>query len=118
MLEKCELNDIVTVTKSAISNIPSGYVVAPLLEGEKMMSIIVTSPDKKIIRSIICKNTDLFCNLEKQIYHNNIFIFDIRNNFTINGRKINEAKSLDDNKIKDNDIIILNICKKLWLTMT
>ena len=36
VLEKCELNDIVTVTKSAISNIPSGYVVAPLLEGEKI----------------------------------------------------------------------------------
>ena len=29
VLEKCELNDIVTVSKSAISNIPSGYVVAP-----------------------------------------------------------------------------------------
>ena len=36
VLEKCELNDIVTVSKSAISNIPSGYVVAPLLEGEKI----------------------------------------------------------------------------------
>lgn len=36
VLEKCELNDIVTVTKSAISNIPSGYVIAPLLEGEKI----------------------------------------------------------------------------------
>ena len=36
VLEKCELNDIVTVTKSAISNIPSGYVIAPLLEGEKL----------------------------------------------------------------------------------
>ena len=36
VLEKCELNDTVTVTKSAISNIPSGYVIAPLLEGEKI----------------------------------------------------------------------------------
>ncbi len=36
VLEKCELNDTVTVTKSAISNIPSGYVIAPLLEGEKV----------------------------------------------------------------------------------
>ena len=36
VLEKCELEDIVTVSESAISNIPSGYVVAPLFVGEKM----------------------------------------------------------------------------------
>ena len=103
-------NDIISNNYQLIEQLKTKLSRFPfeLLEGEKMMSIIVTSPDKKIIRSIICKNTDLFCNLEKQIYHNNIFIFDIRNNFTINGRKINEAKSLDDNKIKDNDIIILN----------
>ena len=103
-------NDIISNNYQLIEELKTKLSRFPfeLLESEKMMSIIVTSPDKKIIRSIICKNTDLFCNLEKQIYHNNIFIFDIRNNFTINGRKINEAKSLDDNKIRDNDIIIMN----------
>ena len=79
-----------------------------LLEGEKMMSIIVTSTDKKNIRSIICKNTNLFCDLEKQIYHNKDNIFDIGTDFTIDGRIIDETKSLDDNKIRDNDIIIMN----------
>ena len=36
VLEKCELNDKVTVTQSAISNIPTGYVVAPLFVGEEI----------------------------------------------------------------------------------
>lgn len=36
VLENCELNDVATVTRSAISNIPSGYVIAPLFVGEKM----------------------------------------------------------------------------------
>lgn len=35
-LEKCNLNDIVTVSKSAISSIPSGYSSAYLSEGEEI----------------------------------------------------------------------------------
>lgn len=35
-IENCELTDTVTVSKTAISNIPSGYVIAPLFVGEKM----------------------------------------------------------------------------------
>ena len=35
-LENCELADTVTVSKTAISNIPSGYVIAPLFIGEQM----------------------------------------------------------------------------------
>ena len=36
VLENCELDDIVTVSKSAVSNIPPSYVVAPLFVGEQM----------------------------------------------------------------------------------
>ena len=35
-LENCELTETVTVSKTAISNIPSGYVIAPLFVGEQM----------------------------------------------------------------------------------
>lgn len=35
-LENCELTDTVTVSKTAISNIPLGYVIAPLFVGEQM----------------------------------------------------------------------------------
>jgi len=79
-----------------------------LSEGEKIMSIIITPPDKKFIRSIICKNNDIFYDLEKIIYQKNESFLDIRNYFTLNGRKIDETKSLEKNQIKDNDIIIIN----------
>ena len=75
------------------------------------MSIIVISSDKKIHRAIICKNTELFCDLEKKIYQKNDKYIDIGNYFTLNGKKIDETKSLDDNNIKDNDIIVLNNLK-------
>ena len=35
-LENCQLTDTVTVSKTAISNIPLGYVIAPLFVGEQM----------------------------------------------------------------------------------
>ena len=35
-IEKCDLEEIATVSQSAISNIPSGYVIAPLYEGEQI----------------------------------------------------------------------------------
>ena len=72
------------------------------------MSIIITTNDKNIQRSIICKNTDAFCDIEKKIYKDNDKYFDIGNYFTLNGKKIDETKSLESNNIKDNDIIILN----------
>lgn len=82
-----------------------------LLKGEKLMSIIVESSDKKFHRAIICKNTELFCDLEKKIYQENNKFIDVGNIFTLNGKKIDEMKSLDYNNIKDNDIIILNNLK-------
>lgn len=36
VLENCELDDVATVSEKSISNIPSGYVIAPLFAGEKM----------------------------------------------------------------------------------
>ena len=82
-----------------------------LLKGEKLMSIIVESSDKKLQRAIVCKNTELFCDLEKKIYQENDKYIDVGNIFTLSGKKIDEMKSLDDNNIKDNDIIILNNLK-------
>lgn len=35
-IEKCELDDVATVSQSAISHIPTGYVIAPLFVGEQI----------------------------------------------------------------------------------
>ena len=35
-IENCELDDVVTVSQSAISHIPTGYVIAPLFVGEQI----------------------------------------------------------------------------------
>ena len=105
-------NSIISKNQKTIDELKEKLSRFPfdILKGEKLMSIIVISSDKKIHRAIICKNTELFCDLERKIYQKNDKI-DIGNYFTLNGKKIDETKSLDDNNIKDNDIIVLNNLK-------
>jgi hypothetical protein len=79
-----------------------------LNEKEKLMSIIFTSVDQKLLFSVICKNTDKFNILEKKLYEEYPIYYESENYFTVNGSKINKAKSLVDNKICNNDIILLN----------
>ena len=80
-----------------------------LNKGEKLMSIIFTSLDQKIHHSIICKNTDKFNYIENKLYKSYPEYQDNENFFTVNGIKINKSKSLEENKIRNNNIIILNI---------
>jgi len=75
--------------------------------GEKIISIIFISSDQNIISSFICKNTDIFKFLEDKFYEKYSEYKGLDNIFIINGRKINRNKSLDENKINNNDIITI-----------
>ena len=80
-----------------------------LNEGEKMMTVNFISFEQKINNySVICKNTDIFNLIEKQLYEEYKEFYETENYFTVNGRKIHKLKSLDENQIKNNDVIILN----------
>ena len=78
-----------------------------LSEGEKLISIIFTSLDQKINYSVICKNTDIFSNIEKKLYDEYPEYGETENFFIANSYKVYRHKTLDDNNIKKNDKIIL-----------
>ena len=81
-----------------------------LNEGEKLMTINFSTIDRRIQNySIICKNTDIFNNIEKRLYEDYEEYYDTENYFTVNGKKINKCKNLEENNIHNNDAIILNI---------
>ena len=77
-------------------------------QGEKIMTVNFISVDQKILCSFICKNTDIFSRLENLLYDKYPEYRESENYFLIKGYKINRFKSLDNNNIKDNDIITLN----------
>ena len=79
-----------------------------LLPGEKMISVIFRNIEKDIIYSIICKDTDIFAKIEMQLYEKYPEFRESENFFIANGTIINKYKSLKENGIKDNDILLLN----------
>ena len=82
-----------------------------LLEGEKLMSVILTSTNEKINYPMICKNKDKFNLIENKFYEEFPEYIDTENYFMLRGKKINKYKTLEDNKINNNDIILINIIK-------
>ena len=75
--------------------------------GDKLMCVIFISVDQKVHLPIICKNTDIFTRLEKLVYEEYPEFGETDNYFMVHGQKINKYKSLEFNKIKNNDIITL-----------
>ena len=80
-----------------------------LNEGEKMLCIIFTSWDQKIHYPIICKNTEKFNILENRLFEKFSEYKESENYFTFNGNKINKYMTIDENNIKNGDVILLNV---------
>ena len=78
-----------------------------LSQGEKLISVIFTSSDQNMYYSVICKNTQKFNELEQKLYKNYPEYSESNNYFVINGNIVNKDKSLDENNIRNNEIIIL-----------
>ena len=79
-----------------------------LLEGEKLMSVIFSSDDQNIQHSVICKNTEKLNRLVEKLFIEYPEYSDSNCYFVSNGQRVNLYKTLDENKIKNNSVIILN----------
>jgi len=80
-----------------------------LLPGEKLLTIKFISIDQKINFNTVAKNTDNFAKLEGILYDKYPKYKETENYFLVNGKKLNKHKSLEENKIKDNDVLTLGI---------
>ena len=102
MTEIINNQDEIKVLKEKLARYPF-----ELLSGEKMLVINFASISQDIHYSVLCKNTDIFVNIELKLYNEYPKYSEQENYFTVNGIKINKYKSLEFNNIKDNDIILL-----------
>ena len=80
-----------------------------LNEGEKLMTVIFTSTKQDNLRSFICKNTDKFSRLENLLYEIEEYkeYKKVENYFLAHGKKINRYETLEENGIKNSDLITL-----------
>jgi hypothetical protein len=90
--------------KDQINQLKS-YILSP---GEKLISIKFVSCDQNINFSTYVKANDNFTKIENILYNNYPNYREIENYFIANGKKINKYKTIEQNGIKDNDIITLN----------
>ena len=56
---------------------------------------------------ILCKNTQKFIELEQKLCNDYPEYSESNNYFMINGNRVDKNKSLDENKIRNSDVIIL-----------
>ena len=76
--------------------------------GDKLMSVIFNDTTGHISHySILCKNTQVFSELEKILYDQFPNYKQSENAFIFNGNVINKFKTLKENKIKHGDYIIV-----------
>ena len=88
--------------KSKLSKIPF-----TLEEGEELMTIMFISSNQRLYYSVICKSTDEFHKIEGGLYKKFPEFAENENFFLVKGKKVNKFKTLEQNGIKDNDVIIL-----------
>ena len=79
-----------------------------LEEGESLLSITFITPDQHLRYSVICKNTDEFHKVEGQLYKKYPEYSENENFFIVDGREINKYKTIEENRIKNSAIILLN----------
>ena len=87
-------------------NIYKSYFLSP---GEKLISVQFISTDQVINNfRAIAKNTDNFSKLEGILYEKYPKFKDTENYFIANGKKVNRNRTLEENQIRNNDILTLS----------
>ena len=78
-------------------------------KGEELISIKFVSVLKDVDYSIIIKNTEKFSKIESIFYNKYPKYVDTENFFMAGGNKINRYRTLEGNKIKNGDVIVVAV---------
>jgi len=107
-----ELEEIIKSLKSQIydlKNKTNNDKITNIKAGEEIVALFFTSINQDVHRPISCKNTDTFVRIEEKIYNEYPQYKDLNTYLTVNGNVIKRFKTLDENKIKDGNTIIINV---------
>ena len=74
---------------------------------EKIIAVnFVSMENQNIINyNVICKNTDLFVDLEKKLFQDFPEYKEFETYYQVGARKINRFKTVEENYIKNNEVI-------------
>ena len=88
-------------------NIQGKYKITSINPGEEIMALNFVSMGSNDIGpyNLVCKNIDLFVRLEERLYEDFPQFKEYETYFEVKGKRIKRFKTLEQNKIKTNDII-------------
>ena len=94
------------IKSTAITDIKR-KLITELKEGEVIISVVFVSMGRQDIQnySLPCKNTDLFVDLERQLYEDYPEFKNYETFFEVNTRRILRFKTIEENNIRSNAII-------------
>ena len=73
------------------------------------MAVNFISTDENVNLALPCKNTDIFARLEEQLFNEYPEYKDVNTFFTVCGKIIESNKTMEENNIKNTNVILLNI---------
>ena len=87
------------------------YDISSIKPNDRMITVNFVSMGRNDIGhySLICKKMDLFVKLEERLYEDFQQFKDYESYFEVNGKRIKRFKTLEQNQIKNNDIISMFI---------
>ena len=100
-----EINDYIF----KLSNSNNNEQLTNFKAGDKIIAVLfITQGNQDIFNyTMACKTSDLFVRLEERLYHDFPKYRNFETFFMVNARRIFRFKSLEENQIKNNDIISL-----------
>ena len=89
------------------NNININKGITSIKPGEIVIAISFVSIGNQYISNyaVVCKNTDLFVRLEERLYNEYPKFKDYETYFEVRTKRIKRFKTLDENKIKNGDVI-------------
>mgnify|MGYP002626756464 CR=1 FL=1 len=107
-----ELEEIILSLNSQINDLKKNTdkdKITNIKSGEQIFALFFTSVNQDVHRPISCKNTDTFVRIEEKIYNEYPQYKDYSTYLTVNGNLIKRFKTIDENKIKDGNTIVINV---------
>ena len=99
-------NDNLRKQLSLFNNQQNKYLMTD--PNEQYITVNFESRNKEICNyRLKCKKSDLFVELEKRLYKDFPYFKNIHPNFFINSRNIERFETIENNKINNNDIILI-----------
>ena len=103
--QKQEIDDYIF----KLNNLSENNQAISFKTGDKIISVLfMTQGNQDIFNySMVCKTKDLFVRLEERLYQDFPKYRNVETFFMVNANRILRFKTLEENKIKSNDIISL-----------